>query len=45
MISVEYLLVAFTDLTLTAFDIPKLRGFFSRKYADEHCKYLFIGSQ
>jgi CRISPR/Cas system endoribonuclease Cas6 (RAMP superfamily) len=35
MISVEYLLVAFTDLTLTAFDIPKLRGYFSRKYADE----------
>ncbi|MCK9557254.1 MAG: CRISPR-associated endonuclease Cas6 [Candidatus Cloacimonetes bacterium] len=35
MITVEYVLVAFTDLELKAFDIPKLRGYFTHKYADD----------
>ncbi|MCB5278682.1 MAG: hypothetical protein LHW59_04080, partial [Candidatus Cloacimonetes bacterium] len=31
----EYLLAAFTDLSLQAFDIPKLRGYFAHKYAND----------
>ena len=35
MISIEYVMVAFTDVFLNAFDIPKLRGYFARKYPEE----------
>lgn len=35
MITVEYMIVAFTDMSLNAFDIPKLRGYFAQKYKDE----------
>lgn len=35
MITVEYMIVAFTDMSLNAFDIPKLRGYFAQKYQDE----------
>jgi hypothetical protein len=36
MISVSYVLVTFTDVSIKAFDLPKLRGFFSRQYPEEH---------
>jgi len=35
MISVDYVLATFTDLRLQPFDIPKLRGYFARKYPNE----------
>ncbi|MDI3504068.1 MAG: hypothetical protein PWP64_1004 [Candidatus Cloacimonadota bacterium] len=35
MISVDYVLMAFSDVSLNAFDIPKLRGYFARRYPDE----------
>jgi hypothetical protein len=35
MITVEYMIVAFTDIGLNAFDIPKLRGYFAHKYPNE----------
>lgn len=36
MISVSYLLVAFTDVSLKTWEIPKLRGYFANKYPSEH---------
>ena len=35
MISVDYILAAFTDIDLKAFEIPKLRGYFAHKYPQE----------
>jgi hypothetical protein len=35
MICVDYILAAFTDIDLKAFEIPKLRGYFAHKYPDE----------
>jgi len=35
MITVDYVLATFTDVELKAFDVPKLRGYFPRKYPDE----------
>lgn len=32
MISVDYILAAFTDINLKAFEIPKMRGYFAHKY-------------
>ncbi|MDD2230290.1 MAG: hypothetical protein PHY48_12865 [Candidatus Cloacimonetes bacterium] len=34
MICVDYILAAFTDIDLKAFEIPKLRGYFAYKYPD-----------
>jgi len=47
MISVSYVLVTFTDVSIKAFDLPKLRGFFSRQYPEEHLfhNHLPGGSQ
>jgi hypothetical protein len=35
MICVDYILAAFTDIDLKAFEIPKLRGYFANKYPDK----------
>jgi hypothetical protein len=40
MTSVSYVMMAFTDISLNAFDIPKLRGYFAHRYPHEQ---LFHG--
>ncbi len=36
MVPVKYVILSFSDLTLNSFDIPRLRGYFARKFPDEH---------
>lgn len=36
MISVEYLLVVFTEVDFSPSEIPRLRGYFAQKYPDTH---------
>jgi len=36
MIKIRYILVVFTDMKMQPSDIPKLRGYFAKKYADIH---------
>ena len=43
MICVDYILAAFTDIDLKAFEIPKLRGYFAHKYPDEPLLHNQIG--
>ncbi len=47
MVTVKYVILSFSDLKLNPFDIPKLRGYFTRRFPDEHLfhNHLPDGSQ
>ena len=43
MKSIDYILASFSDVSLRAFDIPKLRGYFSNKYPEDSLLHNHLG--
>lgn len=43
MTVIDYILASFSDVSLRAFDIPKLRGYFAAKYPDDSLLHNHLG--